>query len=212
VTGQPSRIQLAADATTNTAGQPICRSTLTNPGNGCVPVNLFGVNNWSAAARDYLYADGWLKQEFTQKALAANLQGDLFSTWAGPVPLAVGVEYRDNASSTTADPISASSGFYVFNSSVVSGGIEVTEGYAETVVPLAADLPFAKSLSVMHSAMYSTSGDGRPGSIWCTFSQSARLLADAARPPRTVQSQVSGFQTSMASWCRRSSEIRPAAR
>ncbi|MDQ1303411.1 MAG: iron complex outerrane recepter protein [Pseudomonadota bacterium] len=206
VTGQPTRIQLAADATIDTNGQPICRSTLTNPGNGCVPVNLFGVNNWSAAARDYLYADGWLKQEFTQKALAANLQGDLFSTWAGPVPLAVGVEYRDNDSSTTADPISASSGFYVFNSSVVSGGIEVTEGYAETVVPLAADLPFAKSLSVngaFRYANYSTSGDVKTwkyGAVyepvdWLKFRGTRSRDIRAPNAAELYSPQVSGFQT-----------------
>ena len=158
---QPARIQLAADATTNGAGQVVCRSTLTNPNNGCVPVNLFGVNNFSAAAKAYLYGDGWLNQEFTQTAFAANLQGDLFSTWAGAVPLAVGVEYRDNSASTTADPISASSGFYVSNSAVVSGGIKVKEGFAETVVPLAKDLPLAKSLSLNGAYRftdYSTSG------------------------------------------------------
>lgn len=205
-TGQAARIQLAADATTNSAGQPVCRSTLTNPSNGCVPVNLFGEGNWTAAAQSYLYADGWLEQEFTQWALAANVQGDLFSTWAGPVPLALGVEYRDNDSSTTADPISSTNGFYVFNSSVISGGIEVAEGYLETVIPLAKDMDFAKSLSLngaVRYADYSTSGGvttWKYGAVYEPFdwlmlrgTQSRDIRAPNAA--ELYAPQVSGFQT-----------------
>lgn len=36
-------------------GTIVCRSTLTNPNNGCVPVNLFGLGRYSSAAFDYLY-------------------------------------------------------------------------------------------------------------------------------------------------------------
>lgn len=205
-TNQPARIQLAADATTNGAGQIVCRSTLTNPNNGCVPVNLFGFNNFSPAAKAYLYGDGWLNQEFTQKAFAANLQGDLFSTWAGPVPLAVGVEYRDNNASTTADPISASSGFYVSNSAVVSGGIKVKEGFAETVVPLAKDLPIAKTLSLNGAYRftdYSTSGTVKTWKYgaayepidWLKFRGTRSRDIRAPNSAELYSPQVTGFQT-----------------
>jgi outer membrane receptor protein involved in Fe transport len=205
-TTQAARIVLAADATTNSAGLVVCRSTLTSPNNGCVPVNLFGVNNFSAAAKTYLYGDGWLKQEFTQKAFAANLQGDIFSTWAGAVPLAVGVEYRDNQASTTADPISASSGFYVSNAAVISGGIKVKEGFAETVVPLAKDLPIAKSLSLNGAyrfADYSTSGTVKTWkygaawepSDWLKFRGTRSRDIRAPNAAELYSPQVSGFQT-----------------
>ena len=160
--GVPVRIQLAADVTTDpVSGQPVCRSTLTNPNNGCVPVNLFGLNNWSQAARDYLYGTAELGMDLTQHVVAANVQGDLFDTWAGAVPLALGVEYRTNKVKTSADPISRSSGFYVFNSTEVNGDIKVKEGFAEVVVPLARDLPFANSLELngaIRSTDYDTSG------------------------------------------------------
>ena len=141
-TGQASRIQLAADAVVNPAnGQIVCRSTLTTPNNGCQPANLFGTNNFSQAAKDYLYGTATQTQKFRQHVFAANVQGDLFNTWAGAVPIAIGGEYRTNKVATDADPISATSGFYVFNSSIVSGEVKVKEGYLETAVPLAKDLP-----------------------------------------------------------------------
>lgn len=205
-TTQAARIVLAADATTNSSGQAVCRSTLTNPNNGCVPVNLFGIGNFSPAAKAYLYGDGWLKQDFTQKAFAANLQGDLFSTWAGPVPLAVGVEYRDNQATTTADPISASSGFYVSNSAVISGGIKVKEGFAETVVPLAKDLPVAKSLSLNGAYRftdYSTSGTVKTWKYgaawepadWLKFRGTHSRDIRAPNAAELYSPQVTGFQT-----------------
>ncbi|HEV7717298.1 MAG TPA: TonB-dependent receptor [Steroidobacteraceae bacterium] len=161
-TGQPTRIQLAADAVVNPAtGSIVCRSALTNPANGCQPANLFGLNQFSEAAKDYLYDTATQTQDFKQNVVAANIQGDLFSTWAGVVPLAAGAEYRENKVSTTADPISATSGFYVFNSSIVAGKVNVTEGYLETAIPLAKDLPGAKSLELNGAVRltdYNTSG------------------------------------------------------
>jgi outer membrane receptor protein involved in Fe transport len=163
VTGQPSRIQLAADAVVNPAtGQIVCRSTLTNPNNGCQPANLFGTNNFSPAAKDYLYGTATQSQEFKQNVVAANIQGDLFHTWAGVVPVALGAEYRSNKVATDADPISATSGFYVFNSSIVGGEVKVKEGYLETTVPLAKDLTAINALDLNGAVRvtdYDTSGN-----------------------------------------------------
>ena len=160
--GQPTRIQLAADAVIDPAtGQVVCRSTVTNPANGCKPVNLFGLNNYSAAAKDYLYGTATQVQNFKQHVVAANLQGDLFHTWAGTVPLAAGLEYRTNQVSTIADPISTTSGFYVFNSSIAKGTIRVKEGYLETDVPLARNVRWADSLALngaLRLTNYDTSG------------------------------------------------------
>ncbi|HXR52902.1 MAG TPA: TonB-dependent receptor, partial [Steroidobacteraceae bacterium] len=142
-----SRQQLAADAVMS-GGQVVCRSTLTNPNNGCAPVNMFGLDNWSQAAYDYLYGTGYVNAHYDQLVASGNVQGDLFNTWAGAVPLAVGIEYRSNKSATSADPISATSGFYVFNSAPISGKVELKEAYAETSIPLARDMKLAKSIEL----------------------------------------------------------------
>jgi iron complex outermembrane recepter protein len=160
--GQPSRIQLAADAVIDPAsGRIVCRSTLTNPTNGCQPADLFGSNQYSSAAQAYLYGTAFQHQVYEQHVAAVNLQGDLLHTWAGVVPLAAGVEYRRNDVATTADPISATSGFYVFNSSAVAGSIHLKEGYLETSIPLAAQHSWARTLQLdgaVRFTDYNTSG------------------------------------------------------
>src|SRR6185436_7280459 len=77
------------------------------------------------------------------------------------VPLAFGAEYRQNKVDTNADPISATSGFYVFNSSIVSGEVKVKEGYLETVIPLAKDRTALRALDLNGAVRvtdYNTSG------------------------------------------------------
>ena len=83
------------------AGTPICRSTITNPGNGCVPVNVLGNNTMSAAAINYIKGGGngtsQLTQKLQQDAAELTFRGDLFNTWAGPVALGGGAAYRREA-------------------------------------------------------------------------------------------------------------------
>jgi outer membrane receptor protein involved in Fe transport len=205
--GQASRIQLAADAVVNPAtGQIVCRSTLTSPNNGCQPANLFGTNNFSQAAKDYLYGTATQSQEFKQNVVAANVQGDLFRTWAGAVPVAFGAEYRTNKVATDADPISATSGFYVFNSSIVSGEVKVKEGYLETNVPLAKDLPALKSLDLNAAVRwtdYDTSGSVTTWKYGATYEPLGWLRFRATRSrdiraPNTdelFRPRTTGFQT-----------------
>jgi len=67
-----------------------------------------------------------------------------------------------------ADPISATSGFYVFNSSIAKGTIRVKEGYLETDVPLARNERWADSLSLngaVRLTNYNTSGSNTSGSV-----------------------------------------------
>lgn len=159
--GVPTRIQLAADAVRLPAGEIVCRSTLTDPDNGCVPVNLFGEYQFSDAAKEYLYGTAFMSNDLTQHVFAANIQGELFSTWAGAVPLAAGIEYRSDKVETDADPISATSGFYVANSTIVNGKTEVKEAYVETAFPLARDHDWANYFELnaaVRATDYDTSG------------------------------------------------------
>ena len=93
------------------AGTPICRSTITNPGNGCVPVNVLGNNTMSAAAINYIKGGGTGSSQLTQKlqqdATEFTFRGDLFNTWAGPVALGGGAAYRREALVGYADAASS---------------------------------------------------------------------------------------------------------
>lgn len=156
-----SRFPLAVDAVYAPDGSIVCRSALTDPNNGCQPINLFGEFQFSQAAKDWLYGTAWQRTKIEQHVLAFNLQGEPLSTWAGPVPVAFGVEYREDSIAGDADPISQVSGWYVGNGQSVDGKVDVKEAYLETALPLARDTAFAKSLELngaMRLTEYSTSG------------------------------------------------------
>lgn len=155
-----ARWPLAHDAVRSN-GQIVCRSTLTNPGNGCVPVNLFGTGSISDAARAYLTATQWTTRDIEQQVVAGNLRGSPFSTWAGDVSIAIGIEGRRDSIVATSDPISRANGFNFGNPKPSSGEVAVREGYAEIGAPLLRDSPIGKSLDVngaIRRTDYSTSG------------------------------------------------------
>jgi iron complex outermembrane receptor protein len=152
---------LAIDAVRDPNGTIVCRSTLTNPTNGCVPLDLFGVNQFSRAARAYVLADGHQEITFQQHAASFSVQGEPLRTWADAVTVAAGVEYRKDEINGTADPLSLANAFSQLNAANLNGSIAVTEGFMETVVPLAENARFAKSLELngaVRETHYSTSG------------------------------------------------------
>ena len=90
----------AIDAVVNPAnGQIVCRVTLTNPDlyPGCVPINLFGPSTESKEAFDYIFQR--VEHTTTHKLddLAGSIVGAPFSTWAGPLTMALSGEYREQS-------------------------------------------------------------------------------------------------------------------
>ncbi|WP_213978987.1 TonB-dependent receptor [Sphingomonas sp. dw_22] len=171
----PSRFNLAIDAIANpatggvagvAAGAPICRSTLTNPGNGCVPMNLFGEGSLGAASVAWVtgYSEGLQTRQdldFYQDVWSIDAQYNPFSTWAGPVSIAAGFEYRKESFSSTADDYSLQSLWNVGNFKGGSNGYNVKEFFGEVLVPLLKDSVVARSLEfngAVRRTDYSTSG------------------------------------------------------
>jgi iron complex outermembrane receptor protein len=188
-----SNFNLALDAVDDprTAGvvDPICRSTITNPTNGCVPINLIGENRFSAAALAYVNGVGFRLWDIKQKNAAVTLRGSPFDTWAGPVSIAVGGEYRELSVVTTSDPISAALAFAGGGTIPYSGKVTVKEGFGEVLVPLAKDTSWAKDLSIDAAARvtdYSTSGTvvTWKGGINYAINDSIRLRATRSRDIR----------------------------
>lgn len=169
----------AADAVRAPNGSIVCRSTLTNPNDGCVPINLFGEGSPSPAAIDYVTAVTVADQTNDQDVAAFDIRGELWSLPAGPIGFATGFEYRREATEQTVDPISASTisgagfrglpaslngrpgGFWTNNPQPLEGEFNVKEGYIELLVPILKDAPFARSLDLngaFRYADYSTAG------------------------------------------------------
>jgi outer membrane receptor protein involved in Fe transport len=156
---------LAADAVVNPAtGQIVCRSTLTNPTNGCVPVNPFGnsgltprvgyaVDGVSDAQLNYLTQTVGETIKTLETDAAFNLSGEAFQGPAGPVSVATGFEWRYESMNQIAtpnvsiDPLTNSLTFGRIDLTSQTGNYNVKEGYVETDVPLLKDVPLVQNLS-----------------------------------------------------------------
>jgi iron complex outermembrane recepter protein len=99
------RRKLAAslDAVFNSAGQVVCRITVTNPGlaDDCVPLNIFGPTAGSAEAYDYFLNDTDWNGVTEMPAVMAHVSGAPFSLPAGPVNMALSGEWRRTSFSAT---------------------------------------------------------------------------------------------------------------
>ncbi len=95
------------------AGSPVCRSTITNPTDGCVPLNVLGPVGISSAAWSYITGgpangNSQLTQRSTQDVAEFNARADLFTLPAGPVSAGFGASYRREEAHGVADTVSES--------------------------------------------------------------------------------------------------------
>ncbi|MCW2413518.1 MULTISPECIES: TonB-dependent receptor [unclassified Sphingobium] len=151
----------ARDAVRNSSGAIVCRSTLTDPTNGCVPLNILGTGVASRAALDYVMGHSYLNAQITQDVVSATVRGEPFATWAGPVSLAFGLEHRREAEQGESDPLSLVNSYWAGNYKPISGAYTVKEAFLEIVAPLVKDMVWAKSLDLnaaVRATDYSTSG------------------------------------------------------
>lgn len=174
----------ASDAVFNSANQIVCRSTLTNPGDGCVPLNLFGEGAPSAAAIDYVTGTEQSRTTLQLHATEFSVRGTPFSTWAGPVAIAAGVEYREQTFEVDANDLTNSGAFLIGNPRDVSGSETVKEGFFEAAIPLLSDVPLVKSLELNVADRYtdySISGSANTWKIGLTHQVTETFRFRAAR-------------------------------
>ncbi len=167
-----SRYGFAIDAITDPlTGAAVCRNAAARAA-GCVPLNLFGDGSPSAQAVGYITTDSFRRADIAQDVVSATLRGDPFSTWAGPVSIAVGAEYRREAVDFTLSELSQQFALATGNGTPWSGKVNVREAFAEAVIPLARDEAFAHSIDLTLAGRltdYSTSGTvatWKTGATW----------------------------------------------
>ncbi len=173
----------ALDAVKDGNGNIVCRASITNPSvyAGCKPLNLFGPTAADPAALAYVTGTVGFNNYTTMDAVDASFRGSPFSTWAGPVSMALSGEWRKLSYNATAwgqptDMANCTSLGYTSanctqgtttlwaNSFPSSKTISqtVSEEALEFDAPLLKDLPFAQSLDLNGAARYthySTSGN-----------------------------------------------------
>ncbi len=148
-----SRMTLALEAVRHpTTGQIVCRSTLTNPTNGCVPYNVLGIGVNGTSAINYVLGDSHLSQTLKQDVFGASATGEPFDLWAGPVSIALSAEHRRESVYGASDAGSLVGDYLSGNYRPTFGKYSVTEGALEAVVPLAKDASFADTWDLQLAA------------------------------------------------------------
>ena len=140
---------------------------------GCVPLNIFGgpgtitpeMLAWiSPIVRD--------RSKNTLSLGSANITGELFDIWAGPLSFAAGAEWRRYKGEYHPDPITVAGEYNGVPSGVTIGSYSVKEAYVEFDVPLAREGFWGKSLDLSIAGRYSDystfggTGTGKIGLRW----------------------------------------------
>ncbi|MGN7917222.1 TonB-dependent receptor domain-containing protein [Lysobacter sp. ESA13C] len=169
------RFYAGLDAVKDANGNIVCRSKIDpghtnlaldfNQGYGqvspevaasCIPFSVFGEGAISPAAANWFNVTTISKARLTQFVAGGSLtNNNLFELKAGPVSFGTGVEYRRETSRSINDPLDIN--FETFLNAIPNSGgsYNVREIWAEVAVPLLADLPAIKSLTVGAAARYS---------------------------------------------------------
>lgn len=184
----------------------------------CVPINLFGAGQASQDAIDYVLARGEpdkvVNADVTQDVAEISASGDVFDGFgAGAVSLAVGASYREDSLEQTITPDWVLTTFvpaannpaigirgigashlgrpvHQFTTAQnITGSYDVKEAFAETLVPLIADVPLIQRLETTFAARWADySGSGtiwawKAGVDWQIYDD-LRLRATSSRDVR----------------------------
>ena len=140
--------------------------TPANPIASCTPINIFNVNDpATVAALKKIIVNPSSQYDYTLRQLELGANGELFDLPAGPVNLAAGLSYRSEsqtdgidtpmATSISDGPYAGLCGVIEYCGTVLSGGFNVKEAYAETLIPVLANQPFFYSLNIDVGSRYS---------------------------------------------------------
>lgn len=157
------RYTQAIDAVLSPTGQIVCRSTLTNPTNGCVPISVFGAGPATPQQLGYFQVNDVSNARITQQVASASISGDFgqfFELSGGPIQFSFGGEYRKETSRFDPSANLVNARFYQYDEpSLVlpsTGQFDVKEAFGELNVPLLKDARFAQTLSFGAAGRYSS--------------------------------------------------------
>ena len=130
---------------------------------GCVPWNPYAGFGTGAVAnslddpnvRNYLFREEHATGKTQTQNYFANLSGTIVPLPAGDLGFALGYEYRKESGDFRPDAIAQSGDSTNLASGPTSGSYAVDEFYLELNVPILADLPFAKELTLDVATRYS---------------------------------------------------------
>lgn len=185
------RFRQSADAIFAADGSIVCRDEDARA-DGCIPTTLFGFQNVDSAAADWFTTDSISTSEIQQTVVNFSVTNSgIFELPAGYVGFAGGFEYRKEESHDIPDAFAATGATFLTALQEEQGDFDVTELFAETSIPLLADMEFVDRLSLDLAARYadySTIGGAlswKVGSDWAVNEQLRfrATVSEAIRAP-----------------------------
>ena len=158
-----------------------CTTAPGTAGAACNPIDIFNLSDPNTIATlNNAKINPFLTNLYQTKSLEGSVNGSLFSLPAGDVQLAVGGLYRKEYLNAQVDPLINSTfttdangvpaigcaGPNSICSAPAQGGYNVKEAYAELLVPILKDVPFAHSLSLDLGDRYSKYSNFGSTSNW----------------------------------------------
>jgi len=202
------------DAVRNSSGDIVCAinadSDPSNDDANCVPINLFGdgIARSQTAALNYFTVPSHRSERATLFDATAYVSGDLsqlFTLPGGPISFSIGGEYRRETAYSAYDALTASGATFLNAiAPFTPPTLKVTEGFGELSIPLLADLPFIKELTINGAGRVSHYNVGGTGTVFAwnlggTYSpvESLRFrvgYAKSVRAPSLGDLFSAGFQ------------------
>lgn len=139
------RFANAMNAIVGPTGQVVCNPAGTIRAGGllpvadpaCVPLDLFGEGRPSPEARAYVSSIETVESRLEQRVFNANIGGELFDTWAGPISFNIGAEQREEEGSFSPNAYLQAGLGRSAALTPTRGSFRTTETFGEFIIPLA---------------------------------------------------------------------------
>lgn len=135
----------------------------------CQPINPFGYNNISQAAKNYVLQNTTSVGKITQLDVSGYVSGNtskFFNLPGGAIDFSIGAEYRRETNYFKEDPL-VSQGYTFYNAiaDFTPPAFEVKEAFGEVRAPILKDLPFFQELT-LSGAFRVSDYKGAAGTVW----------------------------------------------
>lgn len=163
----------AVNVTRDASGNIVCTTAQTRTGGfaapggtpiadpTCAPLNVFGSNQATAAARDYIIEEFQTVSEQEQTVFHADVGGELFNLWgAGAAGFNLGYEYREEKASFTPSAFQQAGRGRSVAITALAGKYTLNDVFGEVVLPIISpdnNIPFLHAVSVFGRGRYSDS-------------------------------------------------------
>ncbi len=172
---------------------------------GCTVLNLFDTGGWGQDAVDFIGVGMVNRANIQSVQTGAGISGSIAELPAGPLGVAFGLEYREESAYFEPDNLYRSGEGVARSAGLqpTGGRFDVSEVYAESIIPIVSGAPFAEYLGLeagVRFSDYSTAGSVtsyKYGGEWAPHEdlRFRGLVQRAVRAPNVIELYRGGDNT-----------------